>query len=81
MILFKTKRTVGVGYDTRFGTITLPYFMSMIDNRVVRRSIALRKEAASFDEAMSFGAVGQATGFLLRHLPSVFASGLRPKAG
>jgi len=71
----------GVGYDTRFGTVTLPYFMSMIDNRVVRRSIALRKEAASFDEAMSFGAVGQATGFLLRHLPSVFASGLRPKAG
>jgi len=69
-----------VGYDSTFGTVTIPYFMAGIDNRLVRRSIALRGHSASYDEAMSAGSIARIAGFLALHAPSVVGN-LRPKAG
>mmetsp|Transcript_3956 Transcript_3956/g.4563 ORF Transcript_3956/g.4563 Transcript_3956/m.4563 type:complete len:395 (-) Transcript_3956:899-2083(-) len=70
----------GIAYDSTFGTVTFPYFMTSVDNRLVRRSLALRGVAASYDEAMSIGLLTRATGFLLVHLPSAIGH-LKPKAG
>ncbi|CAE8642468.1 unnamed protein product [Polarella glacialis] len=69
-----------IGYDADFGTLSVPYFMAMIDNRLVRRSLALRSQAVSYDESMSLGALARFVGFAAWHLPSFCGSG-RPKAG
>merc|ERR1711904_330377 len=53
--------------------------MAVIDNRLVRRSLSLRGQCASYDEAMSVGAGANFSWFAATHLHS-FLSG-RPKAG
>jgi len=68
------------GREPDFGTYSIPYFMAVTDNRLVRRSLVHRGQATSFDEAMSIGAIARLSGFVLTHLPS-FASNPRPKAG
>ena len=70
----------GVRFNKEFMTLTVPHIMALVDNRVVRRSIALRNQRVSFDEAMSFGGVARMAAFTLLHLPDIVGTG-RPKAG
>ena len=59
----------------------MPYFMAVVDNRLVRRSLCLRGQAASFDEALSIGAAGRMAAFAATHLPSFIGLGMSPKPG
>merc|ERR1711974_221465 len=75
-----TQKKPGPSYDRDFSTVTLPYPMTRMDNLLVRRSLALREQAVSYDEAMSVGMVRQQIGFRLTHLPGFVAS-MKFKAG
>ncbi|CAK0890965.1 unnamed protein product [Prorocentrum cordatum] len=71
---------VGLGFDRAFGAVSVPYVMAFVDNRVVRRSLVLRGQAASYDEAMSAGAIARFCAFAACHAPSLLRR-LRPRAG
>lgn len=77
----KWSEVEGVRYNRDFGTIEVPYFMAVVDNRVVRRSLALRRQKLSFDESMSVGAVARAALFALLHPLSFYRSGRQPGEG
>lgn len=70
----------GLRFNRDFGTLEIPYFMAVVDNRVVRRSLALRRQQCGFDEAMSIGAVAKGALFALLHPVSFLRAG-RPKPG
>jgi len=76
----KWTKMKGVSFSKDFMTPTVPHVMALVDNRVVRRSLALRNQRVSFDEAMSFGGVARMAAFSLLHLPDILRTG-RPKAG
>ena len=67
-------------WDSYFSTISGPYFMAPTDNRLVRRSLALRDIWCSYDEAFSVGAIMKVTAFALTHY-SAMRAGQNPKPG
>lgn len=68
------------GWDSYFSTISGPYFMAPTDNRVVRRSLALRDIWCSYDEAFSMGAILRVSAFAVTHYSEIKA-GQNPKPG
>lgn len=70
----------GLSYSRDFNTLCVPHIMAVVDNRVVRRSIALRNQSVKFDEAMSLGAVLRMSWFGFTHFADFYGMG-RPKAG
>ena len=74
----------GLGWDGDWGTLTVPWMMTPIDNALVRRSAVLRGDAHTYDEAMSLGAVARVAWFVGTHWGSFFdgwATPRRPRAG
>lgn len=69
-----------IGWDSFFGTLSVPYFMVGIDNPLVRRSLGLRGVYCSYDEAMSIGAITRVLAFAIWH-PVSMLGGLNPKPG
>ena len=74
----------GVGWDAALGSVTLPWLMASVDNRIVRRSLVLRQQATHYDESLSSGALVRLGSFALRHISSVLpylSRSTRPKSG
>jgi len=64
-------------WDSDWGTITLPWVMASVDNKVIRRSAVLRKQQVEYDEAMSVGAGMRASAFMSSHYLQDLAAGVR----
>eukprot|EP01047_Picozoa_sp_COSAG01_P034982 COSAG01_NODE_2656_length_7304_cov_56.354615_2_plen_154_part_00 len=60
----------GVGWDSALGSVTLPWLMASVDNRIVRRSLVLRRQPTLYDESLSGGALLRLGAFALRHFSS-----------
>ena len=65
------KARQGVGWDPQLRSLTLPWIMASVDNRIVRRSLVLRKEPTHYDESLSAGALLRLGAFAVRNIGSV----------